>query len=157
MNDSWWNHSTALFHPLKGPVKRGHCCHGTSWITPLTIIYGLNVFQARFNIIPQYLSLFATVTVAAFSSSQTLGTKAVFPPFVFYLITSMLPLKDMKISAWTFLSLTNVNEFKVILGIVIAGPSCYRLSAKDLLELLLNNFATDLNSISSGFSGDKTK
>ena len=60
--------------------------------------------------------------------------------------------------------LANVNEFKVTLGIVIAGymseqagPSCYRLSAKDLLELLLNNFATDLNSISSGFSGDKTK
>ena len=62
--------------------------------------------------------------------------------------------------------LTNVNEFKVILGIVIAdivskqaGPSCCtgRLNAKDLLKLLLNNFATDLNSISSGFSGDKTK
>ena len=31
------------------------------------------------------------------------------------------------------------------------------LNAKDLLKLLLNNFATDLNSISSGFSGDKTK
>ena len=66
--------------------------------------------------------------------------------------------------------LTNVNEFKVILGIVIAdivskqaGPSCCigrlvgSLNAKDLLKLLLNNFATDLNSISSGFSGDKTK
>ena len=40
-----------------------------------------------------------------------------------------------------------------------AGPSCCtgRLNAKDLLKLLLNNFATDLNSISSGFSGDKTK